>query len=187
MESYGELLQYLKNKYKKYKNTILYCITLLHTILYYNNIPIKYEEFSGFKMHDGRMNGFEVTIADKVVRNCVTCILAKKKSGKRDDILHPIKKCEVLSTVYDDERQNPVPSKTLKSDQRIGKKPWISQGKYRYRTECKIENSEKGPKVFSSSKQSSSACHLLADDSKSWTWDQGVFVLAFQVLALEIF
>ncbi|KAK1131196.1 hypothetical protein K0M31_017484 [Melipona bicolor] len=44
-----------------------------------------------------------------------------------------------------------------------------------------------GIEAFSSGQQSSPACHLLADDSKSWTWDLGVFVLAFQVLALEIF
>ncbi|KAK1123166.1 hypothetical protein K0M31_008799 [Melipona bicolor] len=45
---------------------------------------------------------------------------------------------------------------------------------------CGLGNSGKGPKAFSSAQQSS-ACYLLADDSKSWAWDLGVFVLAFRL------
>ena len=74
------------------------------------------------------------------------CSLTGKR--KQDNVV-PVKRFEITRKVHSDEHRSPVYSRTSKSDQRIGKKQWISEGRYRCRmAECGIGNSGKGPKTF---------------------------------------
>lgn len=47
---------------------------------------------------------------EKIIRNCISCILAEKKSGKQEGCLHPISKGESPLDTYHVDHLDPLPS-----------------------------------------------------------------------------
>lgn len=50
------------------------------------------------------------TKVEKVVRNCVPCILAERKHGKKEELLHPIEKGEASLDTFHLDYLGPLPS-----------------------------------------------------------------------------
>lgn len=46
---------------------------------------------------------------EKIIRNCISCILAEKKSGKQEGCLHPISKDESPLDTYHVDHLGPLP------------------------------------------------------------------------------
>lgn len=62
---------------------------------------------------------------EKVVRNCINCMLAERKQGKQEGFLHPIEKGELPLDTYHVDHLGPVSTDTAEVVNRLGKQAVI--------------------------------------------------------------